>query len=52
MPGTPTRWRKRWRFYEFIAGGGCRFMCSWDTRPESVDAFAADIRAACAAVAG
>ncbi len=41
-----------WRFYEFIAGGGCRFMCSWDTRPESVDAFAADIRAACAAVAG
>ena len=32
-----------WRFYEFIAGGGCRFMCSWDTRPESVDAFAADI---------
>jgi threonine aldolase len=37
-----------WRFYEFIAGGGCRFMCSWDTEPASVDAFAADIRAACA----
>jgi threonine aldolase len=38
-----------WRFYEFIAGGGCRFMCAWDTRPESVDAFAADIAAACPA---
>ncbi|MEY8879459.1 MAG: low specificity L-threonine aldolase [Leptothrix sp. (in: b-proteobacteria)] len=37
-----------WRFYEFIAGGGCRFMCAWDTTPASVDAFAADIVAACA----
>ncbi len=37
-----------WRFYEFIAGGGCRFMCSWDTRPESVDALAADIAQAAA----
>ncbi len=41
---------KGWRFYEFIAGGGCRFMCAWDTTPESVDAFAADIAAAVAAV--
>lgn len=39
-----------WRFYEFIAGGGCRFMCAWDTTPESVDAFGAAVRAACAAV--
>ncbi|WP_338413198.1 low specificity L-threonine aldolase [uncultured Sphaerotilus sp.] len=39
---------KGWRFYQFIAGGGCRFMCSWDTTPESVDAFAADIVQACA----
>ena len=38
-----------WRFYEFIAGGGCRFMCSWDTTPASVDAFAAAVRAAAAA---
>ena len=36
-----------WRFYEFIAGGGCRLMCAWDTTPETVDAFAADIAAAC-----
>ena len=33
-----------WRFYTFIGAGGCRFMCSWDTQPEDVDAFAADIR--------
>ncbi|MFO1401789.1 MAG: low specificity L-threonine aldolase [Steroidobacteraceae bacterium] len=38
-----------WRFYEFIAGGGCRFMCSWDTTPASVDAFAQAVRAAAAA---
>ena len=38
-----------WRFYEFIAGGGCRFMCSWDTTPASVDAFAAAVREAAAA---
>lgn len=37
-----------WRFYTFIGAGGCRFMCSWDTRPEDVDAFAADLRAAMA----
>ncbi|PXW95491.1 L-threonine aldolase [Sphaerotilus hippei] len=37
-----------WRFYEFIAGGGCRFMCAWDTTPESVDAFATAIGVACA----
>jgi threonine aldolase len=33
-----------WKFYTFIGQGGCRFMCSWDTQPEDVDAFAADIR--------
>jgi threonine aldolase len=49
-PAAITRLRTEgWRFYEFIAGGGCRFMCSWDTRPESVDALAADIAAASAA---
>jgi threonine aldolase len=34
---------KGWKFYEFIAGGGCRFMCAWDTTEASVDAFLADI---------
>lgn len=34
-----------WKFYQFIAGGGCRFMCAWDTQPESVDALLADVKA-------
>ena len=33
-----------WKFYQFIAGGGCRFMCAWDTTEASVDAFLADLR--------
>jgi threonine aldolase len=37
-----------WRFYDFIAGGGCRLMCAWDTTEEAVDAFAADIARCCA----
>ena len=47
-PAIKALRERGWRFYEFIAGGGCRFMCAWDTTPESVDAFAADIAAACA----
>ena len=31
-----------WRFYTFIGSGGSRFMCTWDTTPEDVDALAAD----------
>ena len=34
---------KGWKFYQFIAGGGCRFMCAWDTTEASVDALLADI---------
>ena len=37
---------KGWHFYTFIGAGGCRFMCSWDTQPDDVDALAADLRAA------
>jgi threonine aldolase len=33
-----------WRFYDFIAWGGARLMCSWDTTEEDVRAFAADVR--------
>jgi threonine aldolase len=33
-----------WRFYTFIGAGGARFMCGWDTQPESVDALLADLR--------
>ena len=35
-----------WAFYTFIAQGGARLMCAWDTQPEDVDAFAAAITAA------
>lgn len=37
---------KGWRFYTFIGAGGCRLMCSWDTTPETIDRFAADLAAA------
>jgi threonine aldolase len=33
-----------WRFYTFIGVGGARFMCAWDTLPESVDALLNDMR--------
>lgn len=32
-----------WIFYTFIAQGGARLMCSWDTREEDVDAFASAV---------
>ena len=37
-------WAIGWMFYTFIGAGGCRFMCSWDTRIEDVDAFVADLK--------
>jgi threonine aldolase len=33
-----------WKFYTFIGQGGCRLMCSWDTTPEDVQAFVADLK--------
>lgn len=42
-----------WRFHEMLperdGRGGCRLMCAWDTAPETVDAFAADLRRVSAA---
>ena len=32
-----------WRFYQFIGAGGARFMCSWDTTSEDVQALLADL---------
>jgi threonine aldolase len=34
---------KGWRFYTFVGETGCRLMCAWDTAPETVDRFAADL---------
>ncbi len=43
--------QRDWRFYEWDAATGeVRWMCSWDTTPGEVDAFAAAIASACAAV--
>jgi len=33
-----------WLFYTFIGAGGARLMCGWDTAPETVDRFLADVR--------
>jgi threonine aldolase len=42
------RLREHWRFYDWDeARGEVRWMCSWDTTADDVDAFAADVRAAC-----
>jgi threonine aldolase len=38
-----------WHFYNFIGADGHRLMCSWDTQEAEVDAFIADVAAACAA---
>ncbi len=33
-----------WEFYDFIAAGGSRLMCSWDTTDQDVADFIADVR--------
>ena len=33
-----------WVFYDFIGTGGSRFMCSWATTEDDVDALLADVR--------
>jgi threonine aldolase len=38
-----------WKFYAFVGDTGVRFMCAWDTTPESVDRLAADMRSLAAA---
>ncbi len=38
--------QRGWQFYTFIAQGGCRLMCAWDTTEADVDAFTADLKSA------
>jgi threonine aldolase len=46
-PPVQARLRdKGWRFYTFLGETGCRLMCAWDTTPDTVDRFAADLAAA------
>ena len=48
-PGLQARLRaKGWLFYTFLGATGCRLMCAWDTTPETIDRFAADLREATA----
>ncbi|HLP78861.1 MAG TPA: threonine aldolase, partial [Candidatus Paceibacterota bacterium] len=37
-------WKRGWLFYTFIAQGGCRLMCTWDTTEADVDAFITDLK--------
>lgn len=46
----PAAWlarlrEKGWKFYTFIGTGGGRFMCSWKTTREEVDALVRDVQA-------
>ena len=41
----PILHRLGWHFYVFEGDTGCRLMCSWDTQPDDVDRFSADLRA-------
>ena len=44
-PGLiPTLWAKGWLFYAHAHPDEARLVCSWDTRPEDIDAFLTDIR--------
>jgi threonine aldolase len=55
LPAAATeRLQRDWSFYTWDpATGEVRLMCSWDTTPAEVDAFAADVARACeSAVAG
>jgi threonine aldolase len=46
-PGVAEALHDRgWHFYDFV-GAGSRFMCSWETRPETIDKFVAVLRQLC-----
>ena len=51
LPAQVTaRLQRDWRFYTWNAATGeVRLMCSWDTTPAEIDAFAADVSRACTA---
>lgn len=45
-PAVTARLQESWPFYVWNEGTGeVRWMTAWDTKPEDVDAFAADVRA-------
>lgn len=44
QPAIDALWKRGWLFYTFIAQGGCRLMCAWDTTEADVDAFVSDLK--------
>jgi threonine aldolase len=50
LPMIAALRERGWQFYEFVGATGIRLMCSWDTTPDVVDAFAADVREVAGAV--
>lgn len=43
-PGLQCALREKgWKFHTFLGETGCRLMCAWDTEPETVDRFLADV---------
>ncbi|MBW3653611.1 MAG: low specificity L-threonine aldolase [Actinobacteria bacterium] len=49
-PGATAPLQQDWPFYTWDAATGeVRLVCSWDTTPDEVDAFAADLLQACRA---
>jgi threonine aldolase len=51
-PGVPEALPYRgWHFYDLI-GSGSRFMCSWETRPETITDFVAVLNELCSSIAG
>jgi threonine aldolase len=49
-PAAIAALQRDWHFYTWDeASGEVRWMCSWDTTPDEVDAFAAAVGGACAA---
>ncbi len=48
--GVAAELQSRWAFYTWDEAAGVqRWMCSWDTTEDDVDAFAADVTATCQA---
>jgi threonine aldolase len=45
LPGEVIQgiYRRGWKFYTHVSADSARLMTSWDTTPEDVDAFAADL---------
>jgi threonine aldolase len=51
-PGVAEELQRDWRFYTWNESTGeVRWMCSWDTTAEDVDAFAGAVRSAVGAAA-